>query len=139
MVERVKILVLLICFLCSACSGQKWLKKEKAYATTFVAASVIDWGQTRDIVKKQKDDCVYKPDGSWHCDYSRYERTNFLIGKNPSMGEVDTYFPIAIGTFIFTSHVLPRKWRQLFQEGWTVLELGFVHGNYQVGLDIYLW
>ena len=70
-------------------AADKWSIEDKALASIFTVATVIDWGQTRDIVKNNKDVCVTYGDGSWECDHAYYEKTNIYLGKNPSMSDVD--------------------------------------------------
>lgn len=126
-------LILITCLL-SGCLTT-WTKEQKQYGAMFTGLSIIDWGQTRDIVEKSKDDCTYGPAGSWHCNYSRYERANFILGPDPSMDQVDTYFPLAITAILATAHYLP-KYRTNILKWATILEIGIIHGNYQIGLDI---
>jgi len=129
------IILALLLIVLIGCANKPWNKKEKVNAAMFTGLAIIDWGQTRDIVDKMYDDCVYSSDGTWHCKYSHYERTNFMLGKKPTIGKVDTYFPVAIGTILTISHYLP-KWRSNILKGAATVELGIVYGNYQIGLNV---
>ena len=84
------ILALLLIMLVG-CASKPWTKKEKINAAMFTGLAIVDWGQTRDIVDKMEDECVYSSGGTWKCKYSYYEKTNFMLGENPTMGKVKTW------------------------------------------------
>lgn len=124
-----------------------WDKEETILATTFTIATFIDWGQTRYIVKNKKDNCVTYDDGSWYCKYGYYERTNIYLGKDPSIGEVDTYMPIAIIGTLTIAHILPKENKYLlgfipipsrknFLYGMSFLEIGTIYNNYKINIKV---
>lgn len=119
-----------------AYAADEWSTESKALASVFTVATVIDWGQTRDIVKNNKDICVTYDDDSWECDYAYYEKTNIYLGKKPSLGKVDTYMPVAILATLGIAHMLPEKYRSKFLYGMSFLELGTIYNNKKIGLKI---
>jgi len=117
-----------------------WDKKSVTLGTIVVITTGIDWGQTRYIVKRNKDRCIIYKDGSWWCDYKYYEKTNIYLGKNPSIGEVDTYMPLAIIGTLTIAHLLPEEhWfldRDKFLYGVSFIEIGTIYNNYKIGLKV---
>ena len=134
--EMKTILILLMLMIASqSYAADKWSVEDKTLASLFTVATVIDWGQTRDIVKNSNKDKCATYDGSCKCDYY-YEKTNVYLGKNPSIGEVDTYMPVAILVTLGIAHVLPEKYRSKFLYGMSFLELGTIYNNNKIGLKI---
>ena len=119
-----------------AYSADTWDKEDITLASTFTVATIIDWGQTKDIVKNNKDKCITYDDGSWECDYAYYEKTNIYLGKNPSIVKVDTYMPLAIVSTLTIAHFLPSDWRKKFLYGMSFLEIGTVYNNNKIGLKV---
>ena len=155
-------------------SADKWSKKELSLASTFTLATIVDWGQTRDMVKRQRSksialksyvvsqDCggktyinFYSHEKSIqlmedHCTVTSikqltsqqekqgeaYYEINPLLGKRPSLSEVDKYMPIAIGSVLLISHYLPSEWRSNVLYVLSVLEVGVIGHNYNIGLNI---
>lgn len=131
-----KIVILLLILCSTTVHAEEWTKGQKIYGTTFTLLSIVDWGQTRDLVKRKKRAYKYNSDGTYTYEDSRYERANFLLGKDPSMGDVNTYFPIAIGAVLIGSHFVSSDLRTKILKWGTNIEIGIVHGNYQIGLNI---
>lgn len=117
-----KKIVIIILFIPAILYADEWTKEDIYSATIFTSATMIDWGQTRDIVKNS--------------DYGYYEKTNIYLGKNPSLNEVDTYMPLAIISSLTIAHFLPRDWRTKFLYGVSFLELGTIYNNKKIGLKI---
>jgi hypothetical protein len=143
-------IVVMLVFATQSYAADKWSTEDKTLATLFTVATVIDWGQTRDIVKSSKDKCVTYYDGTLSscnkliradcfrckCYPAYYEKTNIYLDKHPSMGEVDAYMPIAILATLGIAHVLPEKYRSKFLYGMSFLELGTIYNNNKIGLKI---
>ena len=104
-------------------SADKWDKEELTLASIFTAATIIDWGQTRDIVKTNHKEI-------------KYRETNLYLGENPSMGKVDTYMPLAIIASLTAAHYLPKKYRKAFLFGLSLLELNALRNNHSLGLRV---
>ena len=48
-------IIIILSFVDMVYAADKWDKEDIALATTFTVATIIDWGQTRDIAKRQKN------------------------------------------------------------------------------------
>lgn len=72
-----KILALLMMF-CAPAFAQ-WTPEQRTLATIYMAAHVVDWGQTRAIAKN----------------HHRWEELNPTLGRKPSMSRVNAHFIIA--------------------------------------------
>jgi hypothetical protein len=112
------------------------------YDTTLLVLRVIDWGQTRDIADSYTPGCVVY-DGRIEYNYPdgyEHSETNPILGKHPSLNEVDTYFSIVIGIDLFIvclSHKNPEYWAE-FKKYWQIigitLETYCVTHNWQLGI-----
>jgi hypothetical protein len=124
--SMIRLLILIFIFSNTAHAADKWDRESLLLASVFTTATIIDWGQTRDIVKNSEK--IY-PDGY-------HEKTNIFLSRNPTMQEVDTYMPIAILTMGVISHLLPDDSRKKLLYGATFLEVGTIYNNYKIGLTI---
>lgn len=104
-------------------SADKWDKTELTLASIFTITTIVDWGQTRDIVKTNHKEI-------------KYRETNLYLGENPSMSKVDTYMPLAIITSLTAAHYLPKKYRKALLFGLSLLELNALRNNHSLGLRV---
>jgi hypothetical protein len=118
-------LFLTLTFLLIACPAwadyrfaENWSKTDTAYEVVYVGLTIIDWGQTRNIVREH------------------YEESNIILGKHPSMSEVDTYIPLAIVAHAVIAAALPPKYRRYWQVLWIGVEAGATINNAKLGLRI---
>lgn len=65
-----------------------------------------------------------------------YFETNPILGKHPSVEEVDKYMPLSILTVLTTAYFLPSKWRKLLLTSASLIELDFVNKNHKIGLKV---
>ena len=121
------IILLLLSFSLFSCAGmteyrfaKKWTKTDTALEMTYIGLTLIDWGQTRCIVKEN------------------YEETNIILGKHPSMEKVDTLIPLGIAAHAVLAGALPPKYRRYWQVFWIGVEGSAVLHNYNIGLRIVL-
>lgn len=130
-------LILFFSLINHAYAADKWDNEDLSLASVFTMATVIDWGQTRDIVKTNKKEGLSAGyiNNKWITEYPHRE-TNLYLGKNPSMGKVDTYMPLAIAASLTAAHYLPEKYRKLLLYGLSLLELSVIYDNHQLGLRI---
>lgn len=112
------ILLLLVCF-CLNVHSREFTEDEK---NMFVASQVLivaDWMQTRDIVRQ--------PDIYWE--------NNSVLGRHPSMGEVNKYFIASlVGNYYFTNYL--DKNRMLWLQIHTVTRGATVANNARIGLTM---
>jgi len=117
----IKLLVLLI-FVFVSGSANAWSKKDTYWETAYLATHLTDWGQTLDI--------------SSQCQSGAYYETNVVLGKCPSAQSVNAYF---LGTALLhygVAHMLPRKYRRMFQAGTIGMQLSYITNNASIGLNV---
>lgn len=129
------IIILMLSVANIAYAAEEWSIESKTLASIFTVATVIDWGQTRDIVNNSMDQCIVRVNNGGYCDRA-YHETNVFLGTDPTMNEVDTYMPAAIAIGLAVAHYLPEKYRVRFLYGMSFLELGTIYNNKKIGLKI---
>ncbi len=97
-----------------------WTKRQMLMQGLTTCSYVIDWGQTLNITDRY--------------DEGYFEKSNSLLGENPSRGEVNTYFASLIVTHLLITHVLPSKYREPWLIGTFAISVSMVHNNYSIGL-----
>ena len=106
-----------------------WNKSDTAYELAYMATHAIDWRQTRYIAKN--------PD-------KFYER-NPILGKHPSVSDVDKYFAITAIAHSGVSYLLPNKSTIFGKEInprrlWQMLTIGaqtaVIGNNFRIGVRI---
>jgi hypothetical protein len=104
-------------------AAHAWSQQDTIWETAYLAAHVADWGQTRDIAKQ----CASS---------GNYKESNTLLGECPSGDAVNAYF---LGTALLhagAAHMLPRKYRRMFQVGTLGMQLNVINSNKQIGLKV---
>jgi hypothetical protein len=115
---RTFIIVLVILFpvICDA----EWKAQDTALEVTWLSLHVIDWGQTLDIARQ--------PD--------KYEETNIILGRHPSVGNVNLYMGGWVILHPIISYILPDKARPY----WQMISIGVtgscVIQNFRAGLEV---
>ena len=97
----------------------EWTHTDTALQLSYTALHIADWGQTLDIENHP----------------TAYE-TNPFLGKNPSRGEINTYFASTLALHWLIARVLPQKWRSQFQLGTIALEFNVVSDNHSAGIRL---
>lgn len=95
-----------------------WTTEQKVWAGVSTALILTDWGQTRYIAKN--------PD--------RFHETNPLIGRHPSMGEVNRHFALSMAANLAVASLLPSKWRTNWLMGVSGMQAYFVIRNKRLGI-----
>ncbi len=101
-------------------AADPWSKQDIALEATYFAFHLLDWGQTRDIAIR---------DG-------RYHELNPILGKHPSLDQVNLYF---LGTGLLhpvITNFLPKKYRSWFQGVTIGISGACVIRNFNIGLRI---
>ena len=124
-------LIILFLFTQNANSADEWDNEDITLASILTTTILIDWGQTRDMAKKNKAKCK----NLTNC-RPRYSEKNIILGKNPSLKRVDIYMPLAIATTITASNYLPRYTRKQFLYILSIIELGLIFKNKKMDLKI---
>jgi hypothetical protein len=96
---------------------RSWTRTDYALEGSYLMLHFIDWRQTRTIAKD--DD---------------YHERNPILGRDPSVREVDVYFAVTTVLHPIVSHFLPKPYRTWWQ-GITVTVAGtcVIH-NWHVGI-----
>ena len=116
---NMKYLILLLA-LVSSTEAQAWSKHDTYWEAAYLAIHVLDWGQTRDIARSN----------------GYFYESNVIMGLNPTIKEVNTYFAVTGILHVVTAVALPRKYRRIFQASTMAWELGYVSGNAMVKIEV---
>lgn len=121
MVRRaVIVMLLLVLFASPVAAFDEWSKREIGMQVIASLLIITDWGQTRTIAKN--------PD--------RWYEKNPILGRHPSVAEVDRYFIACLIGNVMITHILPEKWR----ETWLGITIGCqaycVGNNFSLGVTI---
>jgi hypothetical protein len=100
--------------------GKDWTREDTYRQVAVSALLVVDWAQTRWIVKHP---------------YQFYEINHFL-GEHPSVGKINNYFAASILGHAAISYILPSDWRKGWQYVWIGVELEYVRRNYHIGVKV---
>jgi len=120
--EIIKMIIIIIILFIStpAIAFDKWDKTDIILLSASTVALAIDWRQTRRIAEQ--------PD--------RFFEINPILGRHPSLSQVDMYFMVSLIVNVGVAHILPSKWRKIFLGAMTMWEVGFVTHNNNIGLGI---
>jgi len=114
------LLILLLLTLPIPSGAAEWTPADTKREIAWQAIHVLDWGQTRYIVKH--------PD-------EFFER-NFILGEHPSVGEVNTYFVLTGALHYWLMRRVEPETRKLLQ--WVTIGFGAsnVANNYHLGVRV---
>ncbi len=118
----IRFTISLLCLFGLCSQANAWSTKDTLWEGAYLAAHVADWGQTRDIASS--------------CASGAYYETNPVMGKCPSINLVNTYFAATALLHIGVAHVLPQKYRRMFQAGTLGMEVNYVANNARIGLSV---
>jgi hypothetical protein len=110
------LIVLLLCL--SACST--WKTQDILREVAWQTVHVIDWGQTLEIARHPED----------------YHEINPIMGKHPSVGNVNVYMGLSSIGHLAVSYVLPPKIRPYWQYLTIVTSGACVINNFNIGLGV---
>lgn len=127
---RVRILALLL-ILPSLCFADDWTREDTYTQAALTALLIVDWGQTRYLVKHPID--PKQPDGTYNW---RAEGYNRFLGEHPSIGRVNNYHVAVLAGHAAISTLLPPGWRKGWQYVWIGIESDTVYRNHHIGLRV---
>jgi hypothetical protein len=112
-----KLLAALSILLCIGCSsvGRDWSRADTTRQSVLIVLSIVDWGQTRDILSSPE-----------------YKELNPFI----SSSNVDWYFPVSIAAHTAVSYLLSPEARKTWQELGLIVQIGCVMNNYSLGVGV---
>jgi len=121
--NKLILIIFLILIACPAYAEWKfadqWTKTDTALESMYAGLTIVDWGQTRNMIKE----------GGYH-------EINPLLGRHPSLDEVDILIPAAIVAHGLISMALPPKYRIYWQAVFIGIEGFTVLSNYNIGLRL---
>jgi hypothetical protein len=123
------VLYILLLLPSAASAHDDWTTGDTVRQGVVTALLVVDWGQTRWIVKNPTDPVR---DGT----YNWRAEANPILGSYPSIGKVNTYFTAAIIGHAAVSYFLPRGWRDGWQYVWIGAEINQIAHNRSMGIKI---
>lgn len=103
----------------SAASAREWTGQQRAWAAAALGLSLVDWGQTRHIARHPE----------------KYRELNPLLGKHPSLGDVNRHRIVTTGLLMAAAHWLPEH-RDLILKVWVGVQVANTARNFTVGLKV---
>lgn len=113
-----------LCLVSQHSNANNWRTEDTYAQAAYLTLHVIDWGQTRAMVA---GDC--KRDHLCH-------ELNPILGKMPSLKDVDRYFVVTAVVHTVVAYHLPQKWRTRFQYMTIGMQVVVVGHNRANGLGI---
>jgi hypothetical protein len=138
--------VIALLVLSSGAAAGDWETKDTALLGGAIGLLAIDWAQSRDLAQRNatyyltpacSDPATRGFALSGPCPPQSshpYHETNPFLPSNPSTGDVDKYFALAIVGTAGLAYVLPTTYRRWFLGGVIVLESIVVMHNHSIGL-----
>jgi hypothetical protein len=124
-------LIAILLLLPSLCFAGDWTREDSYRQTALTALLIIDWGQTRYIVKHPID--PKRPDGTYNW---RKEGYNPILREQPSIGRVNNYHAAVIVGHAAIGMILPPDWRKSWQYVWIGIEADTVYRNHHIGIKV---
>jgi hypothetical protein len=118
-------LLLVVLAGCSPAWADDWTREDTYRQTALTALLVVDWAQTRWIVKH--------PDP---INGVQHSEGNPLLGSHPSVGRVNNLLAASIIAQAGIAYMLPPEWRRGWQHVWIGIEAGAVFHNHSVGVKL---
>jgi len=99
------LVIIIVCVTLSSCNcfASGWDKTEIGLEAAFATLSIIDWGQT---LKMSDNSWGTKKYTLQHTEIRRHE-SNLILGRHPSRGTINIYFPAYIVSQALAAHYLP--------------------------------
>ena len=101
-------------------NAEPMTKEQKVMQGTYLGVHSIDWMQTRYIAKH--------PD--------EYHEINPLMGKHPSVGEVNRYMAASAILHTGITKSLPGEYRKYWLGGSFVVKLNLINMNVNAGIGV---
>jgi hypothetical protein len=127
----------LLLFASGAARADDWSTVDTARQAMLTTLLVVDWGQTRWMVKHPRSDQVCtSADATTTCTSQRLHERNPLLGEHPSIGKVNNLIGASIIAHAAIAYMLPRGWREGWQYVWIGVEAGAVYSNHCLGIKL---
>jgi hypothetical protein len=119
--------------------SDKWNK----WDMTLLVLRIIDWGQTRDVATRIDTDCFPQlpehlgRNGKNNNYYYKYHDENTILGKHPTLKEVDAYFALTIITDYLICNYANPKFKKVWVNSGLFISSFCIINNYKIGVKLY--
>lgn len=115
-----KTLIILLLLITSTVHADEWTTADTKREAAYLTLHTVDWLQTRNIARS--------PD--------QFYETNAVLGKHPSIGQVNSYFIATAALQFAIARVLPAEYRSAFQYLSIGHDFGYVSHNFKIGISV---
>ena len=113
-------LILALLLVSTSAFADEWSRADTYREAAYLTLHAMDWAQTRYIARNP----------------NQRTESNVILGKHPSVLQVDRYF-IATGALQFAvAYCLPAEYRKAFQYILIGVEGGAVIHNFSIGIGV---
>lgn len=118
--RSILLLLVLAMFPAGGCAAgaHRWTRADTVREAAFAGLEAVDWGQTRNIAKHPE----------------KWTEVNPILGKHPTVGEVDRYFAASLLAHAAVSAALPNPWRKRWQYLTSGFEMIMIGNNLAIGI-----
>ncbi|MFZ2540349.1 MAG: hypothetical protein WAW75_01095 [Gallionella sp.] len=112
--------ILALLLVSTSAFADEWTSADSKREAVYLTLHTLDWAQTRNIARN--------PD-KWH-------EQNNILGKHPSVPQVDRYFIATAALQFAVAYYLPAEYRKAFQYLSIGHDAGFVAHNFSIGIGV---
>ena len=110
--------ILALLLVSTSAIADEWTTADTKREAAYLTLHTLDWAQTRNIARNP----------------NKWQEQNAILGKHPSISQVDRYF-IATGALHFAvAYYLPAEYRKVFQYVTIGIEGRVVVHNFSIGI-----
>jgi hypothetical protein len=113
------ILFILLCFISTPVFADEWTSADSYREAAYLVVDAVDWVQTRNIARNP----IY------------HHENNPILGRHPSVKQVDKYFAFEAIANFGIAYVLPKDWRAGLQYVSIGVEIDCVSHNHKLGIS----
>ncbi len=117
---KIMIIIFILFIPFTSFASDDWTKEDTMREVAWGVIHVIDWGQTLEAARQ--------PD--------KYHELNPILGRHPSIGNVNVYMGLSAIGHLGISYILPKKIRPYWQ--WVSIGVSgaCIINNFNVGLGV---
>jgi hypothetical protein len=118
---------ILFLFLLPSVAFAQWTTEQRTLAAITATAFVIDYGQTNDLVFRQRHR---------DCSVGCYTERNPILGRHPTRARMNAYFALTpVVTYLVLDNINSES-RTWALRGLTAIEIAAVGNNIHLGLSV---
>ena len=120
-------------------STEDWTTTNTVLQLSNSALLMVDWAQTRQMIRNPCFDVNGEHKKyAQNCSNPHHESgpAKHFVGEHPSIGQVNVYFAGSLVANYLITRGLPGPWREVYQVGFSVYELGVVQNNWKIGIRV---